>query len=237
MSPKTTPLTAEQVRAGILAPVIAEQDRITAGERAARAAIDEAQAKREEEMTVWRAEAAESRRLFKVEPPPPAPLEMPQHLAVLHRAITARQTCSDWQNRLMAEHRGKAETEYRQALPELMERTRTTALGEIDSVLPEWNDWLRLIRECRAAEERTGGRIPRDPATGRMRTTITAADLLEALNGADLLEPLPPAREWIDGGPRDSFHRPAKGGPDGPDGMTREQAAQQRMPGGARRWL
>lgn len=215
MSPKAAPLTADQVRAGILAPVIEEQDRITAGETAARAAIDEAQAKREEAMTAWRAEAAECRSLFQPEPQPPAPLEMPQHLAVLHRALTARQACSDWQDRLMAEQRGKAETAYRRALPELTERTRATALGEIDSILPEWKDWLRLVKECRAAEERSRGRRPQDPATGRMRTTITAADLLEALNGADLLEPFPAPPLWIRGGTRDGFHQPLKGAPDG----------------------
>lgn len=237
MSPKTAPLTAEQLRAHILAPVIEEQERITAGEQAARAAIDAAERQRAEQVAAWRAEAAECQRFYLPEPPPPAPLEMPQHLGVLHRAITARTACGDWRNRLLAEHRGAAETAYRQALPDLTERTRSTAIGDADSILGEWNDWLRLVKECRAAEERAGGRIPRDPATGRMRATITAADLLEALSGTDLLEPFPAAREWLDGGPRDGFHRPLSGGPDGPDGQTREQAAQQRRPGGARWWL
>ncbi|NWL13736.1 hypothetical protein DM793_20955 [Paenarthrobacter nitroguajacolicus] len=237
MSPKTAPLTAVQVRADILAPVIEERARIKEGERAARAAIEEAQAKRNEEVSAWRAEAAECQRLFLPEPPPPARLEMPQHHALLHRAITARTRCEEWQNRLLAEHRGEVETAYRQALPDLTERTRATALGDADSVLGEWNGWLRLVRECRAAEERTGGRLMHDPPTSRMRTTITAADLLEAVNGADLLEPAPPGRDWIDGGPRDGFHQPMSGGPDGPDGMTREEAAQQRKPGGARWWI
>ncbi|MET4093875.1 hypothetical protein [Arthrobacter sp. UYCu712] len=237
MSPKTAPLTAEQVRADILGPVIEEQDRINAGERAARVAIDEARAKREEEMTAWQAEAAESRRLFAPEPQRPAPIEMQPHHAVLHRAITARKDASEWQDRLLADQRGKAETAYRKALPDLIERTRTTALGATDAILTEWNGWLQLARDCRAANERTGGRRPWDPASGRMRTTITAADLLEAVKGADLLEPFPPATEWIDGGPRDGFHQPLSGGPDGPDGQTREQAAQQRRHGGARWWL
>jgi hypothetical protein len=237
MSPKTAPLTAEQVRADILAPVIEEQERIDAGERAARAAIDAARAKREEELTAWRAEAAECLRLFLPGPPPPAPVEMPQHHAVLHRAITARQTVSVWQERLLAEQRGKAETAYRTALPDLIERTHATTLGATDAILTEWNGWLQLVRDCRAAAERSGGQRPWDPASGRMRTTITAADLLEAVTGADLLEPFPAGRDWIDGGPRDGFHQPMKGGPDGPDGMTREQAAQQRRPGGARWFL
>jgi hypothetical protein len=234
MSPKTAPLTAEQVRADILAPVMEEQERINAGERAARLAIDEARAKREEEVTAWRAQAAEAARLFQPEPKPPAPLEMPQHHAVLHRVITARQAASEWQDRLLAEQRGKAETAYRTALPDLIERTRTTELGATEAIVAEWNSWLHLVKDCRAADERKGGRRQWDPATGRMRATITAADLLEAVNGADLLEPFPPATEWIDGGPRDGFHQPMKGGPDGPDGWTREEAAQQRRPGGAR---
>jgi hypothetical protein len=237
MSPKSAPLTADQVRADILAPVIEEQARIDAGERAARAAIDAARAKRDEEVTAWRAEAAECQRLFLPEPPPPAPLEMPQHHAVLHRAITARQAASEWQDRLLTEQRGKAETAYREALPNLIERTRTTTLGATEAILVEWNGWLHLVKDCRAADERRGGRRQWDPATGRMRTTITAADLLEAVNGVDLLEPSPVAKEWIDGGPRDGFHQPMRGGPDGPDGMTREQAAQQRRPGGARWFL
>jgi hypothetical protein len=234
MSPKTAPLTADQVRADILGPVIEEQDRINAGERAARAAIDEARAKRDEEVTAWRAESAESLRLFLPEPPPPAALEMPQHHAVLHRAITARKAASEWQDRLLAEQRGKAETAYRTALPDLTERTRTTPLGATEAIVAEWNGWLQLVRECRAAAERSGGRRQWDPATGRMRTTITAADLLEAVNGVNLLEPFPVATEWIDGGARDGFHRPLSGGPDGPDGPTRAQAAQKRRPGGAR---
>jgi hypothetical protein len=237
MSPKAAPLTAEQVRADILAPVIEEQERINAGERAARAAIDAARAKREEEVAAWRAEAAEAVRLFQPEPPPPPLLEMPQHHAILHRAITARQAASDWQDRLLAEQHGKAETAYRQALPDLIERTRTTPLGATEEILAEWNGWLHLVRDCRAAEERRGGRRPWDPATGRMRTTITAAGLLDAVNGADLLEPFPAGRDWIDGGPRDGFNQPMKSFPDGPDGLTREQAAQQRRPGGARWWL
>jgi hypothetical protein len=237
MSPKTAPLTAHQLRADILAPVIEEQERIAAGERAARAAIDAAQAKRNDEVTAWRAEAAECQRLFLPEPPPPAPLEMPQHHAILHRAITARQAASDWQDRLLVEQRGRAETAYGEALPDLIERTRATPLGATERIVAEWNGWLHLVRDCRAAEERKGGRRPWDPATGRMRTTITAADLLEAVNGADLLAPSPVATEWIDGGPRDGFHQPKSGGPDGPDGMTREQAAQQRRPGGARWWI
>lgn len=237
MSRKTAPLTADQVRADILTPVIEEQERIDAGERAARAAIDAARAKRDEEVSAWRAEAAECLRLFLPEPPRPAPVEMPQHHAVLHRVITARQAASEWQDRLLAEQRGKAETAYRTALPDLTERTRTTPLGATEAIVAEWNGWLHLVRECRAADERMGGRRQWDPASGRMRTTITAPDLLEAVNGADLLEPFSPAREWIDGGPRDGFHKPMSGGPDGPDGMTREQAAQQRKPGGARSWL
>jgi hypothetical protein len=117
VSPKTAPLTPEQVRADILGPVIEEQARINAGERAARAAIDAARAKRDEEVTAWRAEAAEAVRLFQPEPKPPEPLQMQPHHAVLHRAITARQAASDWQDRLLAEQRGKVESSYRTALP------------------------------------------------------------------------------------------------------------------------
>lgn len=228
MSPKAAALTADQVRADILAPVIEEQARIRAGERAARAAIEEAQARREEEMIVWRATADECRRLFQPEPPPPEPLQMLQHQAVLHRAITARNACSEWQNRLLAERRGQAETAYRQALPELIELTRATPLGDTDGLLPEWQSWLRLVKDCRTAAERSGGRIPQNPSRARMRTTITAADLLEALNGVDLLEPLPAAADWISGGPRDGFHQPLYGAPDGPTGKTRGQAAAER---------
>jgi hypothetical protein len=228
MSPKAAVLTADQVRADILAPVMEEQARIKAGEQAARAAIEEAQAKREEEMTAWRAKAAECRRLFQPEPPPPEPLVMLQHHAVLHRAITARNACREWQNRLLTEQRGKAETAYRQALPELVERTRAARLGDADGLLPEWQGWLQLVKECRVADERSGGRMPLNPATARMRTVITAADLLEALKGADLLEPLPAAVDWIGGGPRDGFHQPLHGAPDGPTGQTREQAAADR---------
>ena len=36
-----------------------------------------------------------------------------------------------------------------------------------------------------------GGRLLHDPPTGRMRVTITAADLLDAVKGLDLLEPFP----------------------------------------------
>lgn len=95
MSPKTASLTAGQARTGILAPVIAEKARIDAGERASRAVIEETQAKREEEMAAWWAEAAEDVRLFQPEPKLPAPLEIPQHHAVLHRAITARKAASE----------------------------------------------------------------------------------------------------------------------------------------------
>ncbi|MEE2528306.1 hypothetical protein V1639_04575 [Pseudarthrobacter sp. J75] len=236
MSPKTAPLTAEQVRAEILAPVIAEQALIMEGERAARAAMEAAQAKRDEEMAAWRVTAAECHRLFHPEPPPPAPLEMQQHVGVLHRAVTARTKCEEWQNRLLAEHRGHIETAYRQALPELTDRTRKTPLGDADTVLDEWNGWLRLVKESRQAEERAGGRrLIHDAPTGRMRATITAADLLDAVKGADLLEPFPRAVEWIDGGPRNAFHQPLTNVPDGPDGLTRAQAAQR--PGGVRGWL
>jgi hypothetical protein len=230
-------LTAAQVRAEILAPVLEEQDRIKEGEQVARAAIEEAQTKYDEEIAAWRVTAAECQRLYRPAPSPPAPVDMPQHQAVLHRAITARQACGNWQNRLMAEHRGHVETAYRQALPDLTERTRKTPLGDADTVLDEWNDWLRLVKECRAAEERDGGRLPRDPATGRMRAKITAPDLLDALSGVDLLEPFPRAKKWIDGGPRDGFHQPLSNAPDGPDTITREQAAERRRPGGVRWFL
>lgn len=108
MSPKTAPLTAVQVRADILGPIIEEEDWINAGDRGARAAIGEALAKREEEMVVPGARAAQCRRLFEPEPPLPASVNTRQHHAVLHRAITAREAASEWQDRLLADQRGKA---------------------------------------------------------------------------------------------------------------------------------
>lgn len=108
MSPKTAPLTAVQVRADILAPIIEEEEWINPGERAARAAIGEATAKRKEEIVVPGARAAQCRRLFEPEPPLLAPMNMRQHHPVLHRAITEREAASEWQDRLLADQRGKA---------------------------------------------------------------------------------------------------------------------------------
>lgn len=237
MSQKTAPQTVEQLRADILAPVIEENERIDAGERAAREAIEGARAEREEAMAVWRAEAMECRQLFQPEPPMPAPLDMPQHTAVLHRAVTARKATTEWQDRLLAEHRGRVETAYRAAFPDLLERTQTAALGATEAIAAEWNGWLRLVKDCRAADERSGGRRQLDPPSGRMRTTITPADLLDAVNGVDLLDPFPPAADWIQGGPRDGFHQKKTNWPDGPDGLTRNEARELGRPGGPRWFL
>lgn len=131
----------------------------------------------------------------------------------------------NWQNRSVSEHRGRVETEYRQALSELMECTRKSMLGDVERILREWNDWLRLIKACRAAEERGGGRLPHDPhgkdadnhhrrgpAGSRKRggspRTVSPG---ERLNRRGIPGRLPSARER---------------GPDGPVVINREQAAE-----------
>ncbi|WOH17694.1 hypothetical protein IRJ34_15265 [Paenarthrobacter sp. GOM3] len=237
MSPKKEALTAEEVRAEILAPVIEEQARIDDGEREAREAIAEAAAAREVELSAWRDEAAECQRLFRAEPQRPEPLDVRRFEAVLHRAVTARTAAWNWQQKLLAEHRGKAETAYRAALPDLLERTRATALGSTDAVVAEWNSWLRLVKDCRSAEELTAGRRQHNPPSGRMLEAITPADLLEAVNGTDLLKPAPVETDWIKGEPHDGFLKPKTSWPDGSDGPTLAEARERSRPGGARWWL
>ncbi len=214
--------TAQSLRARLFKPVMAERARIEEGVREATADIEAEQGKHAVVMARWQKQADESRKAFRPEPDRPTPRDQSGHHALLHRAVTARAECSEWEERLLADHVTHIEAAYKQAAPALLKRTRDTPLGKVEQLLPVWQGWLRLLAEARGAAERVGGVRPHQPVRDRMRQMITGADLFEAIDGADLMAPAPLQLPEV-------MLRNGQRSLDGPTGLTREQAGRERQ--------
>jgi hypothetical protein len=222
MSATKQPETAETLKARIIEPVTAERKRIDDGVDETMAAIDREAAKHAEQMARWQAQVTEAHAAFRPAPPPPTPRDMSGHTALLHRAVTARGHCTNWEQKLLGEYLPQIEAAYRHASKDLLDRTRRTPLSDVEELLPEWNGWLSLLAEARGAAGRAGGLMPHNPVPERMRKVIRGKDLLDAIGGVDLTA----ASEipFLDRPTRDVVARD----PDGPNGITREQAADDR---------
>lgn len=235
MARKIVQRTAEDLRAEILAPVLEERARIESGRAEAQAVVTAAGEKYEAEYAVWKVTADECERFYRPAPPRPVPDDTSQSSGILHMSVLARQACAEWERRLLAEQRGIIETAYREEFPRLQERTKATPLGDTATILAEWEGWRRLVHECRSAAERDGGRFPHDPPSGRMRSTLTTVDLIDVVDGADILEPFPTATDWI----KDLGWNRMNPSPDGPTGLTLAEArleAHRRLHGGRPGW-
>ncbi|WP_314324642.1 hypothetical protein [Paenarthrobacter ilicis] len=226
------PATASELRAKILKDVAEERARIADAEAEARASIDKKDAAYAVLADAYREEARKAREAYRPEPPAPERPDARQESALLHRMLLAKSSADEMERRALGAHRLQIETEWGRTLPVLAAAAQE-ALKPVEELLVTLQDWGRLLKDARKAEELSKGQRSSNGPAERMRQGLSLLDIEELAAGSDVLEPLP-----LPAPPTQSLLT-SSGGHEEERFITRAEAARrsQNQQGGTRRWL
>ncbi|WP_026535329.1 hypothetical protein [Arthrobacter sp. H14] len=188
-APKSTTMTAGELRAAITSAVDAELERIGTAERESRARIEEAQKEHAAAIAEWRPKAAEARAKLMAAPEPPEPPNLLEERRLAHDLLMERGKLADRRQQAMRESAGRVETEWRTVRPEVAERA-AKALEPLWEVLGEVEAWRSLLQAVRSAQEHTDGRRVINGPSARMPKRVDLLDAAALAEGRDIMRPV-----------------------------------------------
>jgi hypothetical protein len=175
----------QDVRARVLARVIArrrEHDRAEVAAKAESLALHE---RAERMRNQWAADCDVARAKHAALPPQPVLPDDSGFTDLLHRLVRERPALLDAEHAALAAGAPEVEAAWQDARAALDARA-VALLGQIEALAGEYQQWWTLVYEARTAGERADPNVRAlDPPSGRMRRVDVAA-VLAAGAGADV---------------------------------------------------
>lgn len=178
--------TPGEIRAEILAEVMAENERLNEAKAGHRRVLAELRAEVDRLRAEHDVAVKEARRTLQAAPPAPELPDGQEHRNAITSIEWAQGELTGRRTRALADAAPDVSARWQATRAVLDERARAIA-AEAEALAREYAAWWSLLSEVRGAEEqRNPNRIIRNGPSTRMRPRPTAASVLDAANGADL---------------------------------------------------